>query len=208
MTNLPGSGLYAITQARNPDIKGLARDVNAALRGGARVIQFRDKTKDHAWRLEAATLLKSICADFAAPLIINDDGRLALESGADGVHLGRDDNALDSARELAGEGIIIGISCYNDLHLAEAAAEAGVTYLAFGSVYPSTSKPGAVHCPLEVIMAAKKLGLPLVAIGGLSLENGAAVIAAGADYLAVISAVFAAHDVRVAAAGFTALWPK
>ena len=191
-----------------PDIQGLARDVKAALRGGARIIQFRDKSRDHVWRLEAATLLKGICAEFAAPLIINDDIRLALDSGADGVHLGRDDGALGSARELAGEDIIIGISCYNDLHLAETAAEAGAAYLAFGSIHASMSKPGAVNCPLEVITGAKKLGLPLVAIGGLSPENGAAVIAAGADYLAVISGVFAAANVRAAATGFAALWPK
>lgn len=188
-------------------MRRLASDVKAALQGGARVIQFRDKTADQAWKHAAALHLKHLCAEFSVPLIINDDARLALDSGADGVHLGRDDQSVEQASELAAEGIIIGVSCYNDLRQAERAAELGAGYLAFGSIYPSSSKPAAVRCPPEVLGQAKRLGLPVVAIGGLTPENGAAVIAAGADYLAVISGVFAETDVRGAALRFAALWP-
>jgi thiamine-phosphate pyrophosphorylase len=206
MLPLPKFGLYAITAQRYPELQFLAADIQAAVAGGAAVIQLRDKSADAAWRLEAARAALSRCRAAGVPLIINDDLDLARAVGADGVHLGRDDGDLKAMREAAGPDLLLGVSCYNQLERAEAAVTAGADYLAFGSMYPSVTKPGAVHCGPEVLGKARKLGKPVVAIGGITPENGGPLIEAGADFLAVIEAVFGAPDVRQAAEGFAALW--
>ena len=141
-------------------------------------------------------------------LIIKDDVQLASDSSADGVHLGRDDASITVARNHAGEKLIVGVSCYNDPERAERAAANGADYLAFGSMFNSSSKPGAVRCKLETLGRMRYLCLPLVAIGGISPENGAPVIEAGADMLAVISGVFEVTDIRQAAERYVALWPQ
>lgn len=199
-------GLYAVTPQCYPDASRLAGAVRLALEGRAAMVQFRDKSGDEAWRLETALRLKAVCDEFGAPLIVNDDPHLAAAIGAAGAHLGRDDMALEQARALLGDGALIGVSCYDSLGRARAAAARGAGYLAFGSVYPTDTKPGAVSCPHEVFGAARALGLPLVAIGGITPENGRALVEAGADSLAVISAVFSAPDIRRAAESFSNLW--
>lgn len=199
-------GLYAITPQCYPDASRVLRDVGLALEGGASMVQFRDKSRDDAWRQKVASGLQSICAQFAAPLIINDDVQLAATVGASGVHLGEEDLAIETARAVLGNEALIGVSCYNALDRAEAAAAEGADYLAFGSVFPSATKPNARRCPLELVSGAHELGLPVVAIGGITAENGRAVIEAGADGLAVISAVFGAQDVKAAAESFSQLW--
>ena len=199
------AGLYAITPQRYPDAKRLLAECEAALSGGASLLQFRDKSGDSAWRLDVAKRLDALCRDRGIPFIVNDDIGLALNVGA-GVHLGSEDAPLAEARASLPPGSHIGWSCYNRLDLAEFGKREGATHLAFGSMYLSPTKPGAVHCPAATLTAAKAFGLPLVAIGGITLENGAALIAAGASYLAVISAVFDAPDVRRAAEAFRKLW--
>jgi thiamine-phosphate pyrophosphorylase len=206
MLPLPKHGLYAITVQRYPDLQALAADIQAATAGGAAVIQFRDKSTDAAWRLKAARTALGLCRTAGVPLIINDDLDLARAVGADGVHLGRDDGDFKAMRAAAGPGLLLGVSCYNQLERAAAAVAAGADYLAFGSMYPSGTKPGAVHCGLEVLGEARHLGRPVVAIGGITPENGGPLIEAGADFLAVIEAVFGAPDVRQAAERFAALW--
>lgn len=206
MLPLPKHGLYAITAQRHPDLPSLAADIRAATAGGAAVIQFRDKSKDAAWRLEAARTALKLCRAAGVPLIVNDDLDLARAVGADGVHLGRDDGDINSMRAAVGPGLLLGVSCYNQFDRAAAAVAAGADYLAFGSMYPSGTKPGAVHCRPEVLGQARKLGRPVVAIGGITPENGGPLIEAGADFLAVIEAVFGAPDVRQAAERFAALW--
>lgn len=206
MLPLPNHGLYAITAQRYPDLQALAADIEAAAAGGAAVIQFRDKSADSAWRLEAARTALGLCRTAGVPLIINDDLDLARAVGADGVHLGRDDGDFKAMRAAAGPGLLLGVSCYNQLERAEAAVAAGADYLAFGSMYPSGTKPGAVQCEPEVLGRARKLGKPVVAIGGITPENGGPLIEAGADFLAVIEAVFGAPVVRQAAERFAALW--
>lgn len=196
-------GLYAITPQRYPDMDRLVGETSLVLDGGATMIQFRDKSSDAEWRLRAAIALKQVCDAHGAPLIINDDAQLAASGGAAGVHLGRDDLSIEAARELLGPEAIIGVSCYNDLSLARKATSAGADYVAFGSVYRSASKPGAVHCPVEILEKASRIGLPVVAIGGITPDNGRAVVEAGADSLAVIGAVFDAPDIRAAAAAFS-----
>jgi thiamine-phosphate pyrophosphorylase len=126
--------------------------------------------------------------------------------GADGLHLGRADGDIKAMRAAAGPGLLLGVSCYNQLERAAAAVAAGADYLAFGSMYPSGTKPGAVHCGAEVLSQARNMGRPVVAIGGITPENGGPLIEAGADFLAVIEAVFGAPDVRQAAERFAALW--
>lgn len=199
-------GLYAITPQRHPDLRRLLAEVRLALEGGAAMIQFRDKSRDFDWRRKAASELCELCSSFEAPFIVNDDVKLAVEVGASGVHIGREDIETAVARRVLGQKGLLGVSCYNDLGLANRACGEGADYLAFGSVFPSLSKPEAKSCSTAVFARARKLGKPLVAIGGITADNGQSVIAAGADSLAVISAVFDASDVRAAAAAFSRIW--
>jgi len=180
-------GLYAIT----PEGPGLFEKVRAALEGGVSLLQYRNK----AARLSEAQALAALARRYHVPLIVNDDVDLALEIGAQGVHLGRDDGDLAIARRKM-KGKILGASCYDDLEAARAAVQAGADYVAFGSVFASPTKPGAVRAPLGLFEEAKSLKVPLAAIGGITLENAPAVIAAGAGLLAVVSDLFDATDIR------------
>ncbi len=202
------NGLYIITP-QTADTAALLTKVRLALQGGARLVQYRDKSDDVALRFEQASELLALCREFGVPLIINDDLRLADLTGADGLHIGRDDGSLREARVILGARSIIGVSCYNDLNLARAAQDGGASYAAFGSFFASPTKPHAVPAPLDLLRDAKReLTLPLVAIGGITDANGATLIDAGADALAVISAVFDAPDIRAAALKFDLLFNK
>lgn len=196
-------GLYAITDGPRAD---LVDAVRAALLGGATLVQYRDKTDDAPRRLREARALARLCAEFSVPLIVNDDVDLAVRCGAAGVHLGEHDADLASARARLGEHAIIGVSCYDALQHARDAAAAGADYLAFGAFFPSSTKPGARRATPALLRDARALGLPLVAIGGITPENGGALIAAGADLLAVVSGVFGATDIRAAAEQFKKLF--
>lgn len=195
-------GLYAITPegAEGERLLALAA---AAFAGGARLMQYRAKPG----RLRDAKALVALARRHSARLIVNDDAGLASEAGADGVHLGRDDGDVAQARKVFPRGLI-GASCYDSLERAKSAAAAGADYIAFGSVFPSPTKPGAVRAPLKLFSEARHLGLPMVAIGGITLQNAPQVLAAGADCVAVISAVFDARDVSAAARAFGLLFEK
>jgi thiamine-phosphate pyrophosphorylase len=195
-------GLYAITPEGAGGERLLALAA-AAFAGGTRLMQYRAKPG----RLQDARALAALAHKHSARLIVNDDVALAAEAGADGVHLGRDDGDLASARIAFPDGLI-GASCYDSLARAKAAAAAGADYIAFGSVFPSPTKPGAVRAPLKLFSEARPLGLPMVAIGGITLENAPQVLAAGADCVAVITAVFDAPDVAAAARAFGLLFEK
>mgnify|MGYP001817107692 CR=1 FL=1 len=202
-------GLYAITEDLPMRTLPLLTGVEAALRGGARIVQYRDKSSDAGRRLDEAQRLRQLCNRHDALLLINDDVQLAADSGADGVHLGRDDPDIAAARRQLSAGALIGVSCYNEYALARRAAEQGASYIAFGSFHPSPTKPQALRAQPELLQRARReLALPTVAIGGISPENGAALVNAGADMLAVISAVFAAPDVEAAARAFTACFNR
>jgi thiamine-phosphate pyrophosphorylase len=183
-------GLYAIT----PEGAHLERKLRAALEGGVACVQYRRKGGNAA---EAAAVVR-LCREFSVPVIINDDVALALEVDADGAHLGRDDGDLGAARERLGRRIL-GVSCYNELERAHAAVAAGADYVAFGSVFTSLIKPAAVRAPLALFGEAASLGVPLAAIGGITVENAPPVVRAGASLLAVISDLFDAPDVRARA---------
>ena len=202
-------GLYVITEDRPPHTRPLLSGVESALRGGARIVQYRDKSDEAGRRLDEARRLRQLCHRYDALLLINDDVRLAANAGADGVHLGRDDADIAAARRQLPAGALIGVSCYNEFALARRAAGQGASYLAFGSFHPSPTKPQAARAQPELLQRARReLSLPTVAIGGISPENGAALVNAGADMLAVISAVFAAPDVEIAARAFTACFNR
>ena len=187
--SFPISGLYAITQTDNKSYDTIVMEVEAALRGGAVVVQYRDKQPLDADHL-ASQLLK-LCQQYCVPLLINDDVALAERIGADGVHIGRDDGSIERARQRLGEQAIIGVSCYNSVEHAQQAQDQGATYVAFGRFFPSSSKPLALPASLETLRLAKqRLSIPIVAIGGILPENGSLLLEAGADLLAVIGGLF------------------
>ena len=200
-------GLYAIADTEYLPRARLPAAVEHAIQGGARLIQYRDKNGDRATRRGQAEELARLCRRHGVPLIVNDDVDLAADSGADGVHLGRDDAPVAGARRRLGPRAVIGVSCYNELERALAAESQGADYVAFGSFHPSRTKPRAVRATPELLRAArKKLRLPIVASGGVTPENGAELIAAGADALAAAEGVFNQPDVRAAAERYARLF--
>jgi thiamine-phosphate pyrophosphorylase len=202
-------GLYAITDAELQEPDQLPERVAQAIDGGARLVQYRNKSGDHAARLLQALALADLCRAHGALLIINDDAELAADSGADGVHLGRDDGDPAAARRRLGSEAIIGVSCYDQWARALQAAEQGANYIAFGRFFPSRTKPQAVQANLDLIRRAKQqLAVPVAAIGGITAQNGAQLVAAGADMLAVVRGVFAAADIRQAASAYAALFDR
>ena len=187
--NFPNRGVYAITQPENKTIAQVLAEVEAALKGGVAVVQYRDKNPHDAFTL--ASELLALCHAYQAPLLINDSIELALAVGADGVHLGKDDGDIADARQQLGMGAIIGVSCYNDAIKARSAVDHGADYVAFGRFFPSGSKPLAAPAETDTLIVAKKtISAPIVAIGGILPENGAQLLTAGADLLAVIGGLF------------------
>jgi thiamine-phosphate pyrophosphorylase len=202
-------GLYAIADRTYLAADAFVPAVRAALAGGARVIQYRDKSSDPDTRTRIAGELNALCRDAGMPFLINDDLALARSVGAAGVHLGRDDPEIGKARAALGDNAVIGVSCYNDLDRARAAQAAGADYVAFGRFFPSRTKPQAVPATSELLRAARAaLEIPIVAIGGITPENGGSLIEAGADALAVIAGVFGQPDIRAAAARYALLFRK
>ncbi len=196
-------GLYAISDSACCTAAGLKR-LEAALRGGARLLQLRCKPllPDADWGRAAVGLGRQ----FGVPVLVNDDVAYAVAIGADGVHLGRDDGSIRMARARLGPRALIGASCYASLERARALAGEGADYLAFGRFFPSATKPDAPPAPLSVLAAARSLGRPLVAIGGILPDNGGALLAAGADMLAVIDGVFGQTDIEAAARSYLSLF--
>jgi thiamine-phosphate pyrophosphorylase len=195
-------GLYAITPD-SADTDSLARKVEQALKAGVAMLQYRNKIISKDKRLLQAKELAPLARGYGVPFIVNDDVEIALAVGANGVHLGKEDGDLALARgKLPGK--IIGASCYNNLELARNAVRTGANYVAFGSVFPSPTKPAAVRAPLSLF--ENNLGVPLCAIGGVTLENAPQAIAAGASLLAVISDLFDAPDIAARASLYRKLF--
>ncbi len=192
--------------------------VASAMRGGVRIVQYRNKRAGKDISLEQARALRDLTLSFDSLLIVNDDPNLALEIGADGVHLGKDDFAdqtetarIASIRRQAEAAenptLLIGVSCYNDLSRAERAVAAGASYIAFGSIFPSRTKPGAVQAGPAIVREAKrKFSLPVVAIGGITPENAPELVAAGVDAIAVVSSLFGAENIHAQAVTFNTLF--
>ncbi len=199
-------GLYGITPEHVPATI-LETAVAEALAGGMCVLQYRAKSLPDEAKRKQAQRIFAMCRKADVPFLVNDDLALAVEIGADGVHLGREDATLSSARRALGHNKIIGVSCYNDLSLASHAANGGADYIAFGSFFPSATKPTAVRAdPSLIVQARQRFNIPIVAIGGVTLENAPQLIAAGADALAVISDLFGTNDVRARASHYQTLF--
>jgi thiamine-phosphate pyrophosphorylase len=199
-------GLYAVT----PDLADTATLVaktEQALKGGARLLQYRNKQADKGLKLEQATELARLCRGSDCLFIVNDSVEVAMSIGAPGVHLGREDGDLAAARRLLGPDVVLGASCYGQIEAAERARDAGVDYVAFGAAYASPTKPGNKRAPLELYREARRIGLPVVAIGGITLDNARPLVDAGVDALAVITALYNAPDITAAARGFAAFYP-
>jgi thiamine-phosphate pyrophosphorylase len=201
-------GLYAVTPDL-ADAADLLRRVRLALEGGVKLLQYRNRAAAPDVRREQAGALLGLCREFGARLVVNDDLALAEEIGADGAHLGRADGDLAAARAALGAGKILGVSCYAELERARMAQRSGADYVAFGSFFASTTKPDAARAPLALLAQAKQaVGLPVAAIGGITLENAPQLVAAGADLLAVISDLFEAPDIRARAVTYTRLFAE
>jgi len=192
-------GLYAIT----PDGPDVMQKVQQALEGGIALLQYRRKGFSREFLLQEAKQMHRLAQRHQVPFIVNDDVELALELGADGVHLGREDCDLAAARKKM-KAKLLGASCYDRLDLAKAAVAAGADYVAFGSVFSSPTKPAAVRAPLSLFQ--DNIGVPLCAIGGVTLQNAAQLLAAGADCLAVISDLFEAPDIAEKARAYGKLF--
>ncbi|HZX80186.1 MAG TPA: thiamine phosphate synthase [Lysobacter sp.] len=199
----PRRGLYAITPDEPSTARLLAR-VEPVLAAGAALLQYRNKTADASLRREQVGALLPLCRDHGVPLIVNDDWALAVELGADGAHLGGGDGDVREARSAAGDRMIVGVSCYDSLERARHAAADGANYVAFGAFHPSGTKPTARHAYPSLLRDALPLGLPRVAIGGVTPTNARPLIEAGADLVAVIGGLFDAPDPQAAARAYIA----
>lgn len=209
MTALPKYGLYAITDPELTPGHTLVEQVSLAIRGGAVMIQYRDKVSSKADKLKQAATLQNLCHQHNVPLIINDDIALAKELDADGVHLGINDATVAEARYRLGDKTIIGASCYDDYQRAVDAQNHGASYVAFGRFFTSSTKPSAVQADITLIhMAKETLNVPVVAIGGITPENAHVLVDAGADFLAVVAGVFAADDPNHAARRYAEIYHK
>lgn len=194
-------GLYAITDENLISEENFRKSIELALQGGSKIIQYRDKSADQKKRLQQAQMLRSLCTEYQAACIINDDIELAKAINADGIHLGKDDVSISHARQVLGEDCIIGLSCYDDLNNAIKAEKEGADYVAFGAMFSSSTKPDARNAKLELIAQAKqKLSIPVCAIGGITDKNIQQLIVQGVDMAAVINALFASDDIKKTAA--------
>ncbi|MDD5471124.1 MAG: thiamine phosphate synthase [Sideroxydans sp.] len=201
-------GLYAITPDELDTAK-LMQQVEQALRGGAAVLQYRNKLADAPLRLKQAAALRDMARELGVTFIVNDDVQLALQVSADGVHLGAEDGDIAAARTLLGRDRLIGASCYNRAPLAAEVVRQGADYVAFGAFFPSSVKPGAVAAEVSMLQSVRReLKVPIVAIGGITVENGRQLVAAGADALAVISALWQSPDIEQAAKDFSQLFEQ
>lgn len=204
------AGLYVITDPHWMPEAVFLDKAEAALRGGARILQYRDKgdvRQDHARRRRQAGALRELCTQYGALFVVNDDPDLVRAVQAPALHVGAEDAPLAELRQAFGRDLCIGVSCYASLDKAREAVKAGADYVAFGAFFASSSKPQAPRVDLQVLRKARaELNIPLVAIGGITEDNGGALIAAGADALAVISGVFASEQVEAAARRFAVLF--
>ena len=198
---MPPRGLYAITNGPRPD---LLAAVDAALAGGAAILQYRDKSADRSRREAEARALAALCIRHGVPLIVNDDIELAAVVGAAGVHLGESDAAIDLARARLGADALIGVSCYDSIDRARDAVAAGATYVAFGAFHATATKPSARRAAPSILRDARTLGVPRVAIGGITPDNARPLIDAGADFVAAIAGLFDSADIGAVARRYVA----
>jgi thiamine-phosphate pyrophosphorylase len=202
-------GLYAITDDELISPKQFKTTIEQILQGGARIVQYRNKSDDKTLRQQQGIELRKLCNQYKALFIINDDIELATHVHADGVHLGRDDNSISEARKQLGDAAIIGASCYNRIDLAQQAQKAGADYIAFGSFFSSTVKPDACTANIKLLQLAKQhLSIPVCAIGGINIDNATQLVEGGVDMIAVITGLLAEKNITSAAQKLSALFSE
>ena len=201
-------GLYAITRESKGNTARLINDVEAALRGGVRILQYRDKSDNPTLRKQEARELLDLCNDYSALLIVNDDLELAAHIAAHGIHLGKHDAHINVVRSRLGKRAVIGVSCYNQLACARKAEQEGANYIAFGSFFPSPTKPKAALAQTSLLQTWKNQMTPICAIGGITLNRAPALIEAGADMLAIISDLWDSNDIQKHTRAYCQLWSK
>jgi len=202
-------GLYAITNGSFGEKKKWLSDIENAIKGGVKIIQYRSKTNDEEFEIRRAGLLKRLCEKHNCILIINDNAVLAKKINADGLHVGKNDISINKAKKILGENSIIGVSCYNDLGRARSAEKNNASYVAFGSFFQSMTKPDAVSADIKILKRAKsELGIPICAIGGINRENAKDVINAGVDMIALMSGIFLVSDINHEARHISSLFNK
>ncbi|MCW8884634.1 MAG: thiamine phosphate synthase [Motiliproteus sp.] len=205
----PLSGLYAITDSTLMPNEKLLAMVEKALVGGAAIVQYRDKSDNQQLRQFQATALVNLCNSYQRPLLINDDIQLAKAANAHGVHLGQGDGSVAEARSILGDNTIIGVTCHDSLALAQEAQNQGADYVAFGAFFPSATKPDARPAPIELLHDARQLlQIPVVAIGGITVDNAQQVIDSGAAMTAVVHSLFAAENIKARAQQFNQLFAR
>lgn len=206
---LPKRGLYILTPDTDEPISALGARARLAIRGGATMVQYRDKIHRGCALITRAAYLKRVCTEMSVPFIVNDDPDLACAIDADGIHIGQHDPALEDVRSRVGDGKIIGVSCYNDLHGAREAQARGADYVAFGSFYPSVTKPEARRATITLLRAANnEIHIPVVAIGGILPSNATSLLQAGADFIAVTGGVLGQRDPLTAAWRYARLFTR
>ncbi len=195
-------GLYAITPDM-ADLNTLVHKTQLAIEGGAFMVQYRSKKQDHAVKMQQCAAILRLCREYGVPCIVNDDVEMCRILEADGVHLGENDDNIADVRHILGEDAIIGSSCYDQLDRAKQAQKEGATYVAFGAVFPTPTKPNAPRATLELLREAKhEIHIPIVAIGGITVNNAHDVIEAGVDAIAVITSLFEAKTIKETAETF------
>ena len=195
-------GLYAITPDM-ADLNTLVHKTQLAIEGGAFMVQYRSKKQDHAVKMQQCAAILRLCREYGVPCIVNDDVEMCRILEADGVHLGENDDNIAEVRHILGEDAIIGSSCYDQLDRAKQAQKEGATYVAFGAVFPTPTKPNAPRATLELLREAKReIHIPIVAIGGITVNNAHDVIEAGVDAIAVITSLFEAKTIKETAETF------
>lgn len=201
------NGLYVITDPNliSTGVEALSSAVEEALRGGARIVQYRNKTAPNDQQLAEAKALRSLTLEYGVIFLINDSLDLCLASDADGIHIGQSDGSIEPIRERLGPRIL-GVTCHNSIELANRAIDQGADYCAFGAMFPSPTKPQAKPCSLATLQEASKLPVPICAIGGINAENALKLRNHGADMLAVISGVFGQPSVRASAKAFASFF--
>jgi len=199
-------GLYAITPDM-ADLNSLIQKTQSAIEGGAFMVQYRSKIHDRAVKMQQCAAILRLCREYDVPCIVNDDVEMCHILEADGVHLGEKDDNIAEVRRILGEDAIIGSSCYDQLNRAKQAQKEGASYVAFGAVFPTPTKPNAPRATLELLREAKsEIQIPIVAIGGITMNNAHDVIETGVDAIAVITSLYESNSIKETAETFSQMF--
>jgi thiamine-phosphate pyrophosphorylase len=199
-------GLYAITPDM-ADLNTLIQKTQLAIEGGAFMVQYRSKIEDRDAKMQQCAAILRLCREYEIPCIVNDDVDMCRVLEADGVHLGEKDDNIAEVRHILGEDAIIGSSCYNQIERARQAQKEGASYVAFGAIFPTSTKPQAPRATLELLKEAKReIQIPIVAIGGITVNNAHDVTKTGIDAIAVITSLYEAKTIKETAETFSKMF--